>query len=65
MREIHWESGKRNGKCSEWYDNGVKKLEGNWINGLKHGKWEYWYDNGRILKEEMHENGEIKVEKWY
>ena len=65
MREVHWENGKRNGKCLEWHENGVKKLEGFWINGLKDGKWKYWYDSGKILKEEMHENGEMKIEKWY
>ena len=55
----------RNGKCLEWHENGVKKLEGFWINGLKDGQWKYWYDSGKILKEEMHENGEMKIEKWY
>ena len=49
----------------EWYDNGIKKLEGYWINGFKDGKWEYWYDSGKILKEEIHENGKMKIEKWY
>ena len=39
--------------------------EGFWINGLKDGQWKYWYDSGKILKEEMHENGEMKIEKWY
>ena len=65
MREIHWVNGKRHGKCLEWYENGVKKLEGYWINGLKDGKWEYWNDIGKVLKEEMHENGEMNIEKWY
>ena len=65
MREVHWENGKRNGKCLEWHENGVKKLEGFWINGLKDGQWKYWYDSGKILKEEMHENGEMIIEKWY
>ena len=65
MREVHWQNGKRNGKCLEWYENGIKKLEGYWIHGFKDGKWEYWYDSGKILKEEIHENGKMKIEKWY
>ena len=65
MREVQWVDGKRNGKCQEWYDNGAKKLEGKWENGLKDGKWEYWYDDGRKIKEEIHEEGQMKIEKWF
>ena len=65
MREVHWLDGKRDGKCQEWYENGTKKLEGFWKQGFKNGKWCYWYENGKKIKEEIHEEGELKMEKWY
>ena len=65
MRELTWNNGKRDGKCTEWYDNGQKKLEGHWVEGKKNGKWYYWYDSGKIIKDEIHEAGELKIEQWY
>ena len=31
----------------------------------KDGKWDYWYENGRKIKEEIHEEGQMKIEKWF
>ena len=47
------------------YENGQKKLEGYWIEGKKNGKWYYWYDSGKMIKDEIHESGELKIEQWY
>jgi antitoxin component YwqK of YwqJK toxin-antitoxin module len=38
-------------KHIEYYDNGLKKVEGLMVNGERHGKWIYYYDNGFVWSE--------------
>jgi len=40
-------NGKKEGKWTELYSNGMPKYEGNYVNGLKEGQWTYLYVNGR------------------
>ena len=65
MREVQWINGKRVGKCKEWYEDGSKKLVGYWKDGIKDGKWIYWNENGIKIKEEIHKDGKMEIEKWY
>ena len=37
---------------TKYFDNGLKRQEGNTFNGNKEGKWIEWYENGQIKKEE-------------
>jgi antitoxin component YwqK of YwqJK toxin-antitoxin module len=51
------------GCCTEWYENGNKKVEGNYRNDIRHGKWTYWGKDGRKESEDLFDNGEITLQK--
>ena len=42
--------GKKNGKWTEWYENGQMASEGSYQEDKKNGKWTAWYKNGQIFK---------------
>ncbi|KAA3649785.1 MAG: hypothetical protein DWP98_06330 [Bacteroidetes bacterium] len=62
----------------EYYDNGLKKMEGELLNGQRHGKWFAYYENGMKWSEGnfnkglrvglgivYYENGKKKLEGLY
>ena len=44
----NYSKGKPNGQQSEWYPDGVKRLEGEFQNGLYIGHWTWWYPDSTI-----------------
>ena len=78
LREGNYKDGKRDGKWTSWYEDGLKLSEGNYKDGMKDGKWTSWYENGlkwtdRNYKDgkedgkstEWYSNGQIKSEENY
>ena len=49
--------GKKDGKWTEWYNNGRKELEGTYKKGRREGKWTWWYENGQKQKEGTYKKG--------
>jgi len=47
-------------KVVEYYENGIKKLEGETVNGERHGPWKYYYANGFLWSEGSFWYGERK-----
>ena len=43
---------------TKYFDNGLKRQEGNTFNGNKEGKWIEWYENGQIISERVYKKGE-------
>ncbi len=54
---------EKDGKWTEWYDNGQKKLEGFYKKYNKSGKWTEWFDNGQKKIEGPYKDNN-KNEKW-
>ena len=50
------------GKFTEWYENGQKKLEGHYETNRAEGKWTEWEENGQIIEEQYYKNG--KLQDW-
>ena len=50
------------GKFTEWYENGQKKLEGHYETNRAEGKWTEWDENGQIIEEQYYKNG--KLQDW-
>ncbi|MBK7214330.1 MAG: hypothetical protein IPH88_13730 [Bacteroidales bacterium] len=61
-----------------FYDNNVKKMEGEYTDEKRSGKWSAWYQNGKLWSEGMyseglrngpgmvyHENGKKYIESFY
>ena len=78
LRDINYKDGKRDGKWTSWYEDGLKLSEGNYKDGKRDGKWTSWYENGlkwidtnyKDGKEdgkstEWFANGQIKIEENY
>lgn len=60
------------GKCEQWYDNGIKKIEYYFneprISELPNqpiGEWKYWDKKGKLVKTEVYDNGKKISEKIY
>jgi len=53
------ENGRFYGKSIKWYENGVKKGEGNFIGDeiKKIGKWTGWYENEQKCMEKTYKDG--------
>ena len=47
-----------NGKWTEWYENGQKKLEGTFKDGERDGLYTFWYDNVQKQFEGIYKEGE-------
>ena len=65
---------KKDGKWTEWDENGQISLEGSYTEGKENGNWTYWSKSGQIKKEhnfidgkwiEWNENGQISLEGNY
>jgi len=44
-----WKDGRKNGKCSKWFSNGVKMYERNYKSGKWHGTVTRWWPNGQKM----------------
>ena len=59
--------GKKNGKWTEWYENGQMASEGSYQEDKKIGKWTAWHENGQMASkgsyQEDKKNG--KWTAWY
>ena len=65
--EGEWVDGKRHGKWTLWYGNGVRMSEGEFWEGKPIGKWTYWHENGARLREGEYTGGleEGEWTTWY
>lgn len=48
---------KLEGPVSEFYSNGVKKLQGHYLNEIPDGKWTWWDENGNQIRTIHYQNG--------
>ena len=46
LRDINYKDGKRDGKWTSWYEDGLKLSEKNYKDGKQDGKSIIWYENG-------------------
>ena len=46
LRDINYKDGKRDGKWTSWYEDGLKLSEKNYKDGKQDGKSITWYVNG-------------------
>lgn len=60
------------GKCTRWYKDGTKEMEGQYQDGntrgeanIKTGVWKYWDEKNNLIREEFYENDELKKAKNY
>ena len=78
LREGNYIDGKKDGKWTHWYEDGLKLSEGNYKDGKRDGMWTTWYENGlkwtvENYKDAMKDgkstewfaNGQIKTEENY
>lgn len=49
-------------KETQYYQDGVKMMEGTFTDGKRHGKWFYWYPDGQLWTEGTYE---MEVEQGY
>ena len=47
----HYYNGKLHGPISEWYDGGVKQVEGAYNENTPVGRFQQWYSNGKLMQE--------------
>ena len=47
----------KDGKFTEWNENGQKMYEGNYKNGKQDGKFTTWREDGRIFDVKNYANG--------
>ena len=70
MKEENYKEGKKNGKWTNWYENGSKYAEGFYKDDkldnkttyyedgrIRNGKVTYWYENGQIKSEGILKDG--------
>ena len=56
---------KKDGKYTEWYENGQKRSEETWKDGKLNGKTTIWYENGQKEHEGTSKDGKfIEVTLW-
>ena len=53
-------SGKIEGLCEAWYENGQLRMKGNYLNGYENGSFEYWYSDGQSHEKCNYINGTWK-----
>ena len=56
-------NGKKDGKWTNWYENGQKKSEENYKDGKGDGKQYEWFKNGQIRHEDNYKDGK-RDGKW-
>jgi antitoxin component YwqK of YwqJK toxin-antitoxin module len=57
LREGNYKDGKRDGKWTHWYEDGLKLSEENYKDGKRDGKWTHWYEDGLKLQEGNYKDG--------
>jgi len=67
LREGNFKDGRRHGKWTRWYEDGLKFSEGNYIDGKRDGKWTSWYEDGLKLLDRNYKDGKRdgKWTNWY
>jgi len=67
LREGNFKDGKRDGKWTIWYEDGLKLSEGNYKDGMKDGKWTSWYENGLKWTDSNYKDGKEdgKSTEWF
>ena len=51
---VNYESGKRHGPYSSWFENGQVEMSGGYIEGKKDGIWNYWLKDGSIKEQKIY-----------
>jgi antitoxin component YwqK of YwqJK toxin-antitoxin module len=46
-------------KLEEFFDNGIKRVEGYFRDGERHGRWNSWHDNGKVWSIGRYDNGQL------
>lgn len=57
QKEYSVKNGQLDGKYTEYYSNGQKKVEANYINGLYDGIQKSYYENGQLRRKEEYSDG--------
>ena len=52
-----YKDGKKDGKWTEWFENGQKSAEETFKDGELNGKWTEWFENGKKEKEGTYKDG--------
>ncbi len=52
-----WKAGRKHGKSSKWFENGVKEFERNYREGRWHGLVTRWWPNGQKMYVTAYSNG--------
>ena len=55
--ESKYVKGLPHGKHVEWYNDGIKKVEGIYKSGMMNDYWTFYYENGNVKCEGSYENG--------
>ena len=55
----------KDGKWTEWYENGQIESESNWKDGKEYGKETWWDENGQIRVEINWKDGKSNQTGWY
>ena len=58
MKEKNWKNSKLDGLCTEWYQNGQKKIKGIIKDGRRYGLCALWYENGQKEEVGRYKDGE-------
>ena len=54
--ESKYVKGLPHGKHVEWYNDGIKKVEGIYKSGMMNGYWTFYYENENVKGEGSYEN---------
>ncbi len=46
-------------KLEEYFDNGMKRVEGYYSDGERHGRWNSWHDNGKVWSVGRYREGQL------
>lgn len=71
LNEMEWHYGEPHGRYAEWYENGVKKIEGQNIRSDgpegsgRHGQWKFWDETGRLCGIGTYDHGTGETRLWY
>ena len=52
-----WKDGRKHGKSSKWFSNGIKMYERNYREGRWHGSVTRWWPNGQKMYVRAYSNG--------
>jgi len=52
-----WKEGRKHGRCSKWFSNGIKMYERNYQEGRWHGSVTRWWPNGQKMYVRAYTNG--------